>query len=1015
VPKRRSGEIPSPHEGEDQGEGKPRLARSMAVTRIYTIPPEVPFLDALVAGLLAKSGGDPLTLARHTVLLPTRRAARALSEAFLRASAGRALLLPRLVPVGDVDAEELALIADEGEGITGFDIPPPVPQLRRQLLLTRLVLAWGRARGSGPLTAGQAAPLARELARFLDEVRTEGGDFARLAELVPEEFAAHWQEVLRFLAILSEQWPRHLAEIGCLDQAERRNRVLAAQSAAWRRAPPPDPIIAAGLTGGVAAVGDLLAVVAQLPRGAVVLPGLDRAIDGESGQAIADDPAHPQHLMVRLLRRLGIEPAMVPLWEAPGVSAGNAARRRLIAETLRPAAESDRWRAFTRLDEGALDGLMRLDCPGPQEEASVIALLLREALEHSGRTAALVTPDRGLARRVAAELKRWGIEIDDSAGAPLDKTPPGVFLRLLLDCAAEQLAPLPLLATLKHPLAAGGLAPEEFRALVRRLEMRALRGPRPAPGIAGLRAALPRQRALERFIERLEAALAPLLALMSGAPVALSALVEAHIAAAEALAASDAEAGAERLWRGEAGEAAAEFLAELRHCAGALPPLDGRDYQSLFAALIAAPVVRPRYGRHPRLFIWGLLEARLQQADLVVLGGLNEGVWPPQVESDPWLSRPMRSAFGLPPPERRIGVAAHDFAQALGAPRVVLTRATRLEGAPTVPSRWLLRLDTVLRAAGREGALGLRDPISWQQRLDAPERRILPTPPEPRPPVAARPRRLSVTQIETWMRDPYAVYARQVLQLHALDPIDADPGAAERGEFVHKALDAFVREHPLGLPADAEQRLLAKGREAFGAALERPGMRAFWWPRFVRIARWFIAEERERRRHLALIRSELSGALEFAAPAGPFTLTGKADRIDQRRDGHLVLIDYKTGVPPSFPDVAAGFAPQLTLEAAIALGGGFPDIPAAPIAALEYWRLSGGDPPGKIERIAERSDSELRAIIEDALRGVQALVAQFDDHRTPYRAQPRPDKAPRYSDYLHLARVKEWSVIGEAE
>src|SRR6185437_7778835 len=532
---------------------------------IYTIPSDVPFLDALVAGLLARAGGDPLALARQTILLPTRRAARALREAFLRASGGKPLLLPRMAPVGDVDAEELVLVGEDVDGAAGLDIPPAVPELRRQLLLTRLVLGWGRARGSGPLTAGQAVPLARELARFLDEVQSEGCELAQLASLVPEEHAEHWQESLAFLAILTDEWPRILGEIGCIDPAERRNRVLAAQAEAWRRTPPAHPVIAAGITGGVAAVADLLAAVAGLPNGAVVLPDIDRDVDAESWSAIAADPAHPQHLPARLLQRLEIEPADLRQWPAPGFPGGRAMRRRLVAEALRPAAESHRWRTLAGLDATALDGLMRLDCTGPQEEAAVIALLLRQRLERPGETAALVTPDRNLARRVAAELRRWDIEIDDSAGVPLNKTPPGTFLRLVLDLARDSLAPLPLLAALKHPLAAGGMAPEAFRALVRRLEIAALRGPRPAPGIAGLRAALAEApRELGRFIDRLERALAPLLtALAERDPPPVAALVAAHVAAAEALAASAEQSGAARLWREPAGEAAAEFLAEL--------------------------------------------------------------------------------------------------------------------------------------------------------------------------------------------------------------------------------------------------------------------------------------------------------------------------------------------------------------------------------------------------------------------------------------------------------------------
>jgi ATP-dependent helicase/nuclease subunit B len=983
---------------------------------VYTIASDLPFLDALVAGLMAESGADPLALARYTILLPTRRAARALSEAFLRRCGGRALLLPRLLPVGDVDAEESVAAIETGEEDGSFAVPPAVPVLRREILLTRLVLAWGRARGSGPLTAGQAAPLARALAGFLDEAQTEGCDLARLEALVPAEHAEHWQQSLELLTLLGEHWPRILGEIGCIDPAERRNRLLRARAEAWRRAPPSAPVIAAGITGGVAAVAELLAVVARLPKGAVILPGLDVEMAEESWEQALLDPGHPQHLLALLLQRLDVARAGVAAWPSPGIMGGRVARRRLVAEALRPAAESHRWRALARFDATALDGLMRLDCPGPQEEAATIALLLRQSLERPGETAALVTPDRALARRVASELRRWGIAIDDSAGVPLDQTPPGVFLRLLLDVATAEIAPLPLLALLKHPLAAGGRSPEAFRAMVRQLEIKVLRGPRPAAGFTGLTAALGESDGhFHRLVDGLEAALGPFLAALASSEIALGRLVSAHVAAAEALARSDSESGPARLWAEAAGEAAAEFLAELLQAAAGLPVIAGRDYPALFGALISGPVVRPRYGRHPRLAIWGLLEARLQQADLLILGGLNEGTWPPRVDGDPWLSRPMRRDFGLPPPERRIGAAAHDFAQALGARRVVLTRAMRVEGAPTVPSRWLLRLDTVLRAAGLEGRLqAALEPLGWRAAQDAPHGRTTIAPPAPRPPVSARPRQLSVTQIETWMRDPYALYAREILRLTALDPIDADPGAAERGMFIHKALDEFVRRFPEAPPADAEAQLLAMGEEAFGPALERPGVRSFWWPRFHRIARWFLAIDAERRHLLAASASERLGRFEFNAPAGRFTLDCRADRIDRLREHGVALIDYKTGSAPTLDDVGLGFSPQLPLEAMIAEAGGFAEIGPAAVVELAYWRLTGGDPAGEILPLA-RSPAELRRIVADAVQGLSELIARFDDATTPYRAVPRPEKAPRYSDYVHLARVKEWSVTIEAD
>src|SRR6202167_4691888 len=467
----------------------------MAGRAVYSIAPELPFLDALVAGLLDRAKGDPLVLARMTVLLPTRRAARALGEAFLRQGQGKPMLLPRLMPVGDLDAEEWALFAEKGEAGGGeADIPPAIPEPVRRLKLARLVLAWAKASSAEALSAAQAAPLAVELARFLDESATEGCDFAKLKDLAPERHAVHWQQVLKFLDIVTEYWPKELASLGGLDPAARRNAVLQRQAESWTKAPPAHPVIAAGITGSVPAVAELIKVVADLPSGLVVVPGLDIGADTETWEAVSTDPTHPQHLLAKLLALLEVPPKQVKPWHAPGIEGGPESRTALVKEALRPADVSHRWGAISGIGDKALSGLRRIDCPGPQEEAAVIALLLRQKLEGPGAPAARVTPDRDLARRVAGELRRWGIEIDDSAGTPLANTPPGVFLRLVLEAAGEDLAPLPLLALLKHPLAACGLAPGRFRELARQLELGAQRGPRPTPGVRGRRATKARAR-----------------------------------------------------------------------------------------------------------------------------------------------------------------------------------------------------------------------------------------------------------------------------------------------------------------------------------------------------------------------------------------------------------------------------------------------------------------------------------------------------------------------------------------
>jgi ATP-dependent helicase/nuclease subunit B len=993
---------------------------------VFTIAPDRPFLDTLARGLAVMAGSDPLLLPRMTVLLPTRRAARSLREAFLRLTAEgeeAALLLPRLRPIGDLDGDEIGL---GGMDEATLAVPPAIPELRRRLLLTRLVLGWSAAKDEAAMLPGQAAALAAALARLIDMAASEEASFDKLRELAPAEYAEHWQLVLDFLDMLPTLWPPILEAEGAIDPADRRNRLLRRQARLWRETPPRAPVIAAGLMGGMPALSDLLSAVAWLDRGAVILPGLDRGADPAEWTLIGKEPSHPQHQMALLLRDLELAPDAVPDWPPPRRGHGanplptpprpapRARRLHLLREALRPAALTDSWRDLASESTEALAGLSRYDCASPQDEGATIALLLRRVLETPGMTAALVTPDRELARRVAAELRRWNIGIDDSAGVPLGRTPPGVFLRLVLDMAASALAPVPLLAALKHPLAAGGMAPEAFRERARRLEA-AIRGPRPAPGLAGLRAALAGKdpNRLKRFVDRLETCLGRLAGLIEAEATPLAELVAAHVEAAERLAATDRETGITRLWRDATGEAAARFCHELIDAAADFPPLPGRHYPALFDALAAGTVVRPVYGRHPRVAIWGLMEARLQQADLLVLGGLNEGTWPGPAAYDPWMSRQMRREFGVALPERAIGIAAHDFAQGFGARHVALTRAARREGVPTVPSRWLLRLDTVLRAVGLDGALGPEPDIAAAVALrDQPAQRRPMPPPEPRPPLAARPRQLSVTQIETWIRDPYAIYARHILRLKALDELDQDPGRADLGIKVHEALREFVKRYPSVLPLFPEDELLAIGRECFGPVLSRPGVWAFWWPRFERIARWFVAEERVRRAGIVEGLAECAGSVQIPARAGSFTITAIADRIDRLRGGGLVLIDYKTGTLPSKKEIEDAVAVQLPLEGAIARDGSFGGLSGVP-ASLEYWRLSGGDPPAS--RVPIATDSPLD-LIDRTLAAVRALIDRFDDSRTPYSAVPDPRLAPRYPDYAHLERLAEaHAEIGQAE
>lgn len=673
---------------------------------VYSIPTGVPFVDALSDGIIALLDADlradPAALADVTVLLPTRRACRALREAFLRRAGETGVaLLPHMVPLGDMDEEELLLAGAFDEVPTGPDgglsLPTGVPGLHRQCLLARLIQARPDA-SEGP---DQALHLARDLARLLDQFHTERIDPSALKTLQGEDrdWAGHWQNTLEFLSIVTEHWPTILADKGALDPAARRNKVLEAQAAEWQKNPPKELVIAAGSTGTVPATADLLGVVASLPNGALVLPGLDTALDDDSWQTLSS--SHPQYGLSRLLQHLDMPRDAVAPWPSTIATTCPVERLQLLSDALLPAETTAAWRDLAPLDATALDGLTRIEADTEQTEATTIALVLRQALETPGRTAALVTPNRTLARRVSAELQRFKLDIDDSAGTPLDKTAPGAFLTLAVQLAANDFAPVTLLSVLKHPLAGLGRAPAAVRTAIRDLERRVLRGPRPGGGLDGLRQALDeKSRHLIGLIDDLDTAAAPLLHVLQRNNVNAEDLLRAHVTFAEALAATDQDDGAKRLWAGEAGETLATFVADTASALSVLQPIAPRHFPGLLEALMVGSVVRPQHGTHPRLNIWGPLEARLQHADVMVLGGLNEETWPPATDTGPWMSRPMMEQLGLPLPERRIGLAAHDFVQALGAEEVFLTRARRAGGTPTVPSRWLVRLETVLDGMG---------------------------------------------------------------------------------------------------------------------------------------------------------------------------------------------------------------------------------------------------------------------------------------------------------------------------
>lgn len=1050
----------------------------MSEPSIYTVPPGLPFLrtlaDAILAGDLPRPGGtrpSPIGLAGYTLLLPTRRATRALQEAFLAASGGQALLMPRLQPIGD-GIEDLSLLAGAaGLGDLGPEsasIPPALSELQRRLVLTELVLQWSRALrvtaddgaqtlegtiAAGANTPAQAARLAAELGRLMDMVETEGASLAGLETLVPEDFSEHWQKTLAFLEIVVGVWPQYLAAHDRLSPMERRNRVLRLEAARLKALPPQGPVIVAGVTGSIPAAAELMQVVAALPQGAIVLPGLDRALDDESFALIArQHPDHPQFGLSKLLASLGAERRQVR--DLGRLSSRGVARAALLAEALRPAATTDRWHQLTHTltpeaAASALGGVHLVITPTAQDEAEVAALILRRAIETPGKTAALVSPDRELARRVGVRLAAMGVQVDDSAGRPFGKTVTGAFLDLVIEAATREFEPAATMALLKHPLTRLGMSARDIRRAARYLELGAFRTLYLGRGLDGIDNALeraaqeavgdsdvsvPRPRAVRRLWEadwqaarelvaKLKQAYAPWTDLCVGkGPHALQALAGAHVAVAEALSAvtvdpdTDSQQSDARplpLWEGEAGMAGQTFFTGLLDPDLRAPALEPKDYAEFYRGLVAGENVRPRHALHPRVFIWGPFEARLQQPDIVVLGSLNDGTWPDAADPGPWLNRPMRAQLGLPSPEERIGAMAHDFTQLLGAETVYLTRAEKIRGVPTVPSRWLMRLTALLDGLKAGSALAPDAPwLAWARAREVLGKGTPVAAPAPCPALVLRPRKLSVTAIERWLANPYAIFAQHVLELEALPELGMPPDARLRGAIIHDALSRFAKRYPKALPGDVADALLAEAAGVLDTFSAHPRIAAFWRPRFARFAHWFADTEPDRREGVTDVVAEVSGKLVLEAPYAPFTLTARADRLDVS-PAALAIYDYKTGSPPSNKAVIAGQAPQLPLEALIARGRGFAGVPAHSVSRLVYIRATGGEPPGK------ESGPDTKAlddVVDRAEAGLKALIALYDDPSTPYRALRRASLKAAYAfdDFAHLARVDEWSG-GEAD
>jgi ATP-dependent helicase/nuclease subunit B len=1064
----------------EAGAGESRAGRARTEARIFNIAPGASFLPELTRAILddglglGLSATDPLGLARATIYLPTRRSvgvlSRHLSDGIAARTGRRAALLPRILPLGGLDEAEMDLASGDwrheveagSENFVDPPLPPAIDPLRRKLLLARQIVAWGRAINRAcfkldeaaarlvPDGIGEAAELAAQLADLIDSMHASDVPFERLKTLDAARFDQLWNFTLGFLRIAGESWPGILAAEGALDPTDRRNRLIEAECKRISAGRIEGPVIAAGSTGSVSATANLLRAIATSPQGAVVLPGLDPHLDGEGWKALlataekgaADHGiSHPQAVMARLVAFMGLTRADITL--LGNGAQGRRSRAQLVSDALRPANTTHRWREAPFPEDVALASLADvtiLEAQDEREEAAAIALVLREALEEPAAQAALVTPDRGLAQRVAVELARWSIETEDSAGCSLARTPSGHLAILVLAATEAEALPVTLAEFTTHCLLRLGMTAEERARAASVLEIAVLRGGMAGNGLAGMLRGLgtaairrsekyaspPLKRISDedialarRFADALALALKPLTDLAGRPGLDFGQVALAHRQTLEALTQDNPEPEPDALpvaFTGKDGGRLDTLLATLAEQSAQLIKGPLAEYADLCRTLIAGERVAPTQRPHARVTILGLLEARLIDHDVVVLGGLNEDVWPPRQPNDPFLNRPMRQELGLPLPERRIGQSAHDFSQLLlGTDRVTLSRAAKAGLTQTVPSRFWQRLQAVTPETAWKAALKRgEEKLALARHISQPATSQLAKRPEPVVEARLQPTRLSVTEIETLERDPYAVYARRILKLSPIDEFAAEIGARERGTLFHDILARFAQEYPAGLPDRPRARLIEIAEAAFAEFADQPDVVAFWRPRFAKLAGSLVEWEAERRKLMGGLMAEIDGRCDLALPGGgTVTLTARADRIETGRNGAVTIVDFKTGDAPSGPMIDKGLSLQLTLQSVIAEMGGFADVPAQWPANAAYVSLKPAA-DGRL-KVTEKGGDNLVALSLDHLDGMKRRLAAFRAGRRGFTSQALPHKRLDAGEYDELARVKEWSRGGDED
>lgn len=958
---------------------------------VFNIRLSCSFWDVLAQIYLKKYKTDTLKLASVIFLVPNRRACQALTNAFIREQGLTPTILPQIIPIAEIDDDEL-FFSQFSSGGKVEQTKRVISKEERLFLFSRLIMSKPSDFGLKQISLAQAVNLALDLGNLIDTACQQGLSFDKLENLVPEKYATHWQETLKLLKIITEFWPQILEERQAIDSCELKKQILFQQADIWQKENTEKNIIAAGITAGFPAVVNMLKTIQNLPNGEIYFAGIDCFADDDYWNAI--DDSHPQFELKELLTQLNISRGQIKDVVLPK----NTEREKFISELMRPASVSDKWRHLPQMIdlEKAVQGIRYINCNTQRDEALAIALKIRQVLCLPEKNVALITYDRNLARRVTAELERFEIKADDSAGVPLNLTPTGIYLRLIAEAAEDIESNVKLISFLKHPYTRLNMPAADFHKQTYNYELQL------------------RQRnnndlsdEAKSFINSVQDVLSELHTMLTAPAVEFSDILQLHIKTAELFAASDAAESKNILWRGDAGKCAAQFVTKMLDSANVLGTISGKDYIPLFCELAGLETVRSNYGTHPRIHILGPIEARLNHFDYVILGEVNEGIWPKPAQADMWMSRPMKKDFGFSLPEKNIGILGADLCGFLAADNVILTRAERIDGAPMKKSRWLLRLETILYALNSDiEVLKDDDFFVLANQADKPVSYIPIKAPTPCPPTEARPRKLSASGVDLLVADPYSVFAKYILKLYPLNELDMPMDQRDYGTLIHAIIEEFNNAYPAALPDNALDILLEIGKKHFERLQIDDDKRTFWWPKFVKTAEWIMAQEKEYRNNISAVHNEVSGEITYDLANGPFSFTAIADRIDELKDGGLNIIDYKTGQIPSQKQVESGHALQLLLEGLIAQKGGFSKIKRADIRQAIYWQLGSK----RLDLVPEEKN-----LIDKCEDYLLRLISTFEFETTPYHSRPVPKFIPKNKDYEHLSRIKEWSVQEDGE